>query len=276
MRTTAGTDFSKSAYPSKPVTSAILALQLGLIGGGAALRADCGVFVSRFETGTVCAWSAASGSADDCEPAPVMVEELQSGARLGSAVVLSGVVVTSLTKDAKHLFVSDAPTASPCTGIYLSRGGAATVLGGEYVPGALIDAGGTATESDFSPGGDTLTQLSDSNVSFSSSGGAPIPLTGVGVAILASLEEGEPYEGVLVRTGLLEVTSTSTGDRLTLTSESMFTIVADDDLFDYAAASYPIGTCFSSVTGIMGINTFDNERRFLPRSADDFVVTSCP
>ena len=272
----ADTGFSKSAFPSSSVAAASLALQLGLLAGAASVRADCGVFVSRFESGTTCAWSAAPGSADACAPAEVTVEEVQSGARVGSPISLSGVVVTALSKDAKHLFVSDASTASPCTGVYLYRGGAATVLGGEFVPGALIDAGGTPTELDLSPGGDTFTQLSDANVSFGSSGGVPTPLTGVGVGTLASLDEGEPYEGVLVRTGFLQVTATTTGDRLTLTSESMFTIVADDDLFDYSAASYPVGTCFSSVTGIMSVNTFDNERRLLPRSAEDLAGTSCP
>jgi hypothetical protein len=93
-----------------------------------------------------------------------------------------------------------------------------------------------------------------------------LPLSGVIINTLSITATGEPYESVLVTLSNLRCRRcrATTGD-LTVAP----TIVMDDDVFDYAAATCPIGTCFSTVTGVMGVNVFDDERRIFPRSTAD-------
>ena len=84
----------------------------------------------------------------------------------------------------------------------------------------------------------------------------------------------------LVQLSGMEVTAVPGNDRLTLTGAGGETIIADDDAYDYMSATYPVGTCFTTVTGVMTLNIFDDERRLAPRLITDLVVdadgSDCP
>jgi len=81
-----------------------------------------------------------------------------------------------------------------------------------------------------------------------------------------------------VQLGPVKVQATASGDRLTLIDNTGKTIVVDDDAYNYAASSYPAATgetavtCFSTLTGVMSLNIFDNQRRLMPRAETDLVV----
>jgi predicted extracellular nuclease len=126
--------------------------------------------------------------------------------------------------------------------------------------------------------GDTLTEIANPVVTPVAGITTPLPLAGIAVATLKDISTvGEPYESVLVTLTNMKVMSNAVGnDRIQL-SNGTDTIVMDDDVFNYTAADYPVNTCFGTVTGVMGLNTFDDERRIFPRSAADLVAgTSCP
>ncbi|MCA9678155.1 MAG: hypothetical protein H6709_21545 [Kofleriaceae bacterium] len=200
------------------------------------------------------------------------VSDVQMGTVSG-AVTLSGVVITAISKDGKHLWVADDPAAAAYNGVYVYRGSGAAVLTGEFVIGATVDVHGTVSEYDPNNTGNPLTEIlaySDQGgaVTFvSAPGTAPTPITNQTAATLADFTNGEPYEGVLVQLANMKVTVvTTSGQRRTL-SDGTNTIVMDDDAYDYQTA-YPVDTCFATITGVMTTNTFDNERRILPRPGD--------
>jgi uncharacterized repeat protein (TIGR01451 family) len=205
--------------------------------------------------------------ADGFDPPPTTVVDIQMGLVTGS-VRLENVVITALSANGRHLWVADAAAASSYGGIYVFRGAAAPMLGAEFAIGATIDLTGTATESDVSPPGDTLTEIDAPGLTLvSPPGGPPSPLTGTAAATLSSLVDGEPYEGVLVQLTNLEVTAVSAGDRVTLVDTNGATILMDDDAHNYV--NPVLGTCFSSVTGVMTLDPFANVRLLLPRMLSD-------
>ncbi len=205
------------------------------------------------------------------------VMDVQMGTVTGT-VNLSEVVITALSRDRKHLWVADSLTAAAYNGVYVYRGSMAAELGVEFVIGATVDVTGGVSEFDVNPQqGDTLTEI----VAYADQGGAvtfvaapagtPTPVTNQTTMTLGSITAGEPYEGVLVQLSNVEVTMLPGNDRLTLTDASG-SVVADDDIYDYMGATYPVGTCFATVAGVMSINLGDDERRLLPRAATDLVT----
>ncbi len=216
----------------------------------------------------------ADGGADDADAAPggaVTIEDIQTGEATGE-VSLTGVVVTALSKDGKHLWVADDLTAAASSGIYVFRAGAAAVLDEDVVIGATVDVAGEVEEFDIGEPatGDTLTQIASATVSNPvAPEGAPVPLAGQPIATLASIDDAEPFESVLVQITNVSVMSTATGNRVNLT-DGVTTIVMDDDIFSYPAPD--IGACYASITGILGLNLFDDQRRLWPRSSTDLVL----
>jgi hypothetical protein len=213
---------------------------------------------------------AADASSDASGGGEVTVEDVQRGDATGE-VSIAGVVVTALSKDGKHLWVADEAAAAAYGGVYVYRGGGADVLGDDVVVGATVDVSGTVTELDLGdpPAGDTLTEIAGATVSNAvAPAGAPVPLGGEAVATLASIDDGEPFEGVLVQVGGVAVTATN-GSLVTL-GDGDSAIVMDDDIFSYATPD--VGTCYTTVVGIMGLSVVDDERRLLPRQAGDLVL----
>lgn len=227
------------------------------------------ILLDGFEAGDACSWNLSVGLGEACAASVVGV---QSGIHAGE-VSLTGVFLTAFSADRKHFWAADALAGAAWNGVYFYRGAAATVLDGSFQIGGSVDVSGTVAEFDASPPGETVTEiLTGLPTTNAPAGSPPTPLTGVSVATLASLASGEPYEGVLVQVSTVKVAASGASDQLTLQDNSASTIVMDDLAFDYAAASYPVGTCFSTVTGVMHVDGLANVRILLPRSAADLVT----
>lgn len=203
------------------------------------------------------------------------IEMIQTGAATG-VVTVNDVIVTAIDTigaSSKGFWVQQAAQAAANQGVLVFTGATTpTVAIGDHV-----NVTATVQEFDLQPPGDTLTELTFPTVTPVAGNTTPLPLGGVTINTLKDITAvGEPYESVLVTLSNLRVSAAPGNDRLTLT-DGTNTIVMDDDVFDYAAATYPIGTCFATVTGVMGVNVFDDERRIFPRSAADLVAgTGCP
>jgi hypothetical protein len=208
---------------------------------------------------------------------------------VGDNVSLSNLVVTAVDNigttnnpdSNKGFWVADAAQGAAYNGLYVYTGSAVPA---GVVIGAVVDVTGEVDEFDFcsgsgcTPTGDTLTEIDARNgsVTVLVDPATPAPLTGVALDTLKNITSGEQYEGVLVQIGPVEVTATASGDRLTVTDTNGQTIVLDDDAYDYMAATYPADTtCFTTVTGVMSLNVFDDERRLMPRTVADLVVAAC-
>jgi hypothetical protein len=200
----------------------------------------------------------------------------------GAPVALTDVFITAVDDIGGNqgFWAADSLTAAQYNGVYVYTG--STLPAGVAI-GATATLNGTVAEFDLpvdpnpDPEGDTLTEVEadPANVAVTAGAGVPVPLTGVTATTLKDVgvdNLGEPYEGVLVQLAGMEVTSTASGDRLTVTAIGGETIVVDDDAYNYAAATYPVGTCFTTVTGVMSLNIFDNERRLMPTGVGDFVI----
>lgn len=186
-------------------------------------------------------------------------------------VNLASVVVTAIDTvgSSQGVWVADNPQAAAWEGIFVFTGATAPSV----AIGDRVNVAGRVIEFDLQPPGDTLTELDQATVTLATGNDTPVPLGGVAVATLASIgATGEPYESVLVQLSNLRVMAEQApGDRVQLTNGTD-TIVMDDDIHNYSAGTYPVGTCFSNLVGIMTVNIFDDERRFLPRSAGDLTI----
>lgn len=230
-----------------------------IVAGGAAAGAPAGaIFGNGFEALPV-----------------VTVFEVQTGLA-GGTVQSVGRVVTSRSRDQRHLWIADALAAAPYEGVYVYRGSAADVLPADIAVGTRVDVVGTVSEFDLGMGanpaaGDTLTQLDNAAVTFADPAVMlPVPIGFAGVSPLASIVDGEPWEGVLVRVDHVRVAALLPGNRVEVEDASMARLVLDDDAFAYPPPA--LGTCYASITGIMHLNIFDDQRRLLPRSAADMAV----
>lgn len=234
------------------------------------------VFLHDFEgCDPVCRWDAWSGAGGvDCTPTPRTVAEIHLDAS-SCPVLLGSVVITALSADRRQLWVADDAVAAAGQGIFVSRGAAASALPPEFVLGGVAELTGSPLEFDSCPGGITLAEVDADSITLVGTD-TPVPLSGVSVADLASASGGEAYEGVLVTISDVEVTSTGSSDQLIVTDASAASIRMDDLAWDYAAASYPVGTCFSTVTGVMGVDLVNDVRVILPRAASDVAVVTCP
>lgn len=224
-------------------------------------------------------------SCQDTSPACVTdttVSDIQMGNVTGT-VNLTNVVITSLSKDGKHLWVADNVVAAPYGGVYVYRGSTATVLTSEYVVGATVNASGNVLEFDVNPAaGDTLTEVSQATVTFvAAPTGTLEPLTTATATQLGSIAEGEPFEGVLVQLSHLKITNNAAGNgKMTLVDNSGVSITVDDDIFDYdgpAGMTPPaVDTCYATFTAISSLQLIDDLRTIAPRSDGDMVVgTGC-
>lgn len=204
------------------------------------------------------------------------IEMVQTGAVTG-VVTINDVIVTAIDSiggASKGFYVQQAAQAAANQGVLVFTGATTpSVAIGDHV-----NVTANVKEFDVAPAaGDTLTELEFPMITPVAGNTTPLALSGVAINTLKDITAtGEPYESVLVTLSNLRVSAAPGNDRLTLT-DGTNTIVMDDDVFDYAATAYPIGTCFGTVTGVMGVNVFDDERRIFPRSAADLVAgTSCP
>ena len=200
-------------------------------------------------------------------------------------VVIPDVYVTATTISTgnfKSIWVSSSKTAAAYEGVQVFLG--STPMAATTVVGAKVDITGTVTEYDNSGStGDKLTEIIRPVVKFKT---APdpldplVPLTGISLDTVKSIADGEPYEGVLMTFTGLSVTSQGANDIITLTDTSTppKTIIMDDDIFDYALtdANVAAETCYSSLTVIVSLNTLNDTRMILPRSAAELDLAIDP
>ncbi len=193
------------------------------------------------------------------------IEMIQTGAVTGGVRLNDVVVLATKTfpTTAQGFWVSHVAQAAANQGIFIFTGSTAPTA----AVNSLVDVTGSVTEFDFNTTGDKLTQIQNATITPAVGTATPIPLPAIPVATLASISSiGEPYESVLVTLSNMRVMAVvQPGDRVQLTNGTD-TIVMDDEIYNYDMNTFAAGNCFQTVTGIMTVNTFDDERRLLPRS----------
>ncbi len=184
--------------------------------------------------------------------------------------------IATVSANNKSVWVSSSPTAAANEGVQVFWGSPALPTG--TVIGAKIDVMGTVVEFDNSGStGDKLTEITRPTIKVKAppdlDNNPLVPLTGLSAGTLGSIVDGEPYEGVLVTLTGLKVTAVGTNDStLSDTSTPANTISLDNDIFDYSPAPFALDVCYASITGIASLNTLDDKRTLLPRSATDLTV----
>lgn len=261
-----------------------------IVGGGTACPAEetgataCGDEVDNDANGFADCADNNCASVAECTT-DTTVTMIQMGmVDVDSNVNLTNLVVTAVDDigttnnpdSNKGFWAADAAQGAAYNGIYVYTN---TAVPAGVVIGATVNVSGQYTEFDLGTGGnppvgDTLSEIEAdvANVTVLVPTATPAPLTGIALDTLKDISNGEQYEGVLVQIANVELTATASGDRLTFTDTNGQTIVVDDDAFNYAAADFTIGTCYATVTGVMSLNIFDDERRLMPRDADDLVT----
>ncbi len=253
-------------------------------GGAGAITPDGGV--PNMPAGGAGALDASGGQAGSYEPngaggaggdgnavvAPVLstIAQVRDGSNVGR-VALSRVTITAVGPGRVGFWVADTATAAANSGIFVYLTNDPPVL----AVGSKVDLVGSVQE--FSNAGDEnkLGELAVDVVDIKVSADAPVavtPITGLSAATVASDTDGEPYEGVLVSLSNLKVTATLASGQLQLTSNTGGVIILDDVLS--LTSSWPVGTCFASVTGISHVSNavVPSIRILLHRSAFDAVT----
>ena len=221
-------------------------------------------------------------SADDlvgggaaCRPMVTTIVDAQSAGENAELANLTNVIVTALDTigTSQGYWISDAAQAAVNAGVYVFTG--ATVPTGVVV-GATVNVAGAVDEFDLGSGGappmgDTITEIVSPVTTVVSTGATPLPLTATAADIADIGATGEPYEGVLVRVANLKVTNINAGaGKVELTDNAGGKVIMDDDVFDWP--DQVLNTCYANVTGVMGVQIFDNLRTLNPRSAADFAA----
>jgi hypothetical protein len=227
-------------------------------------------------------------AAATCTTAVTVVDvQMATTIHAGDGVTLTGVYVTAIDDVATvnvpyvGFWVADSATAAPYNGVFVFTG---TELPAGITVGMTADVSGTVDEFDLGVGGnpaegDTVTQIEAdvSSVTLHAGAATLVPVTNATPNTLKDIVNGEQYEGVLVQLSNAKVTSVNSQyDMLTVTVGGE-TLVLDDDVFDYDDATYPVNTCFATLTGVMSLNIFDDERRLMPDNAGGMVTGgTCP
>jgi hypothetical protein len=216
------------------------------------------------------------------------IATIQAGTvAVNTKVAIHDVFVTGISPDRTHLWVSTSPAAAASNGLYVFRTNSAP-LKDQFVIGAKVRIAGRVKEFDVTTpvAGDTLTQFELGSASFVSAPAETlVPVSTATPATLSSLVDGEPFESVLVKVDHLRVTAHGTFDKVTLANDAGQVIVMDDGAFNYDLQipdpanpnaripnpEFAVGTCFTSVTGIMSVELTDNVRTLNPTSAAALV-----
>jgi hypothetical protein len=195
------------------------------------------------------------------------IAQIQAGTATGY-VELDSVYVMAVSFNKKNLWVATSLTASPNDAIYVFRGNGMAVptLDPSIVVGANVSVAGLAQEGNNDSMGATLTQIAGMPVVtlLAAPTTPPVPVTTQMASTLAVDATGEPYESVLV---------TLTNVKITVLGAATFYVgelqqgttkfLSDDDVL---RLTDPVGTCYSTVTGIWTYQVFDNKWGLLPIS----------
>jgi hypothetical protein len=228
---------------------------------------------------------------------PATVADLQDGTRkVNDKVKLTGVYIMGTETVAAgfgpRVWISDTLNAAAGKGVLIFQSGAVNATTAPL--GTQVDV--TATLTEFLPKGatgKTETELEPATVTLNTAATtAPTPLAidAATIPTIFDITNGEQYEGTLVTIKGVKVTAQGSGadtthNMITLTDAAGDTITMDDDAFDFyggamATPNLPaVGTCYSTLTGLMDVQGNDNVRTINPHAATDMVVdaagTSC-
>lgn len=209
-----------------------------------------------------------------CNPMTTSIVMTQTGTNTEVAD-LTNVVVTAvdlLGDKTKGYWVADNAQGALNNGVY--------VFTGETIPtgiavGATINLQSAVDEFDRGsnggpPMGDTITQLVSATHTAVSTGAAVLPLTATAAQVSDIGATGEAYEGVYVQLLNVKVTNANAGaGKVELTDNAGGKVIMDNDIFEWTAPL--VNKCYSSLSGIMNVQIFDNIRTLNPRNTLDFV-----
>lgn len=185
-------------------------------------------------------------------PPPVTIAEIRADASyVDKTVTLSGVIATSgATRDKKGFFVQD-PGGGAGAGLYVYDYSASVTV----VAGQVLEITGSVTEYE-----DLLELKLSSITDVVDLGSTATPTV---TPITGTVTDWEPYEGVLVEVGPVNVTSNpdSYGE-----ADLDIGITMDDCLFDYDAGS---GDSFASIIG--PVTSYQAEYKICPRDRKSVV-----
>lgn len=176
---------------------------------------------------------------------------------------LTEVFVSAISFNNKHLWLTTSLTAAPNEGVYVYRGGGATVLPADVVVGAKVTVTGAVDEFNNDATGTTLTEIVDPTITVvAAPTAAPIPVTGQTAASLIAAGTGEPYESVLVTLTGVKVNDVGTSPNFTgELQQGTTTFVSDDDILRLQAAD--VGKCFT-ITGLWTYQVYSDAYGLLP------------
>jgi hypothetical protein len=218
-------------------------------------------------------------------PTATTVAAIQRGEVSGD-VSLTNVVVTARDEVGPEenknfgFWVADAAQAALHNGIYVHVGN--MPADAAWTVGSTLTISGTTAEFDVpiaNPVGNKVTQINRGAriTKVDTAAVTPLPLADPPLATVASIADGEAYEGVLVSFSNLKVASHDGADDIIhLVDADGTEILLDDDSFDFAQSAWPVGTCLSNVTGVMSVQLLRDVRTLNPRSTADVVTAACP
>jgi hypothetical protein len=177
----------------------------------------------------------------------------------------------------KGFWVADATTAVQNGGVFVFLNVAPTVAIGQQLDQVQGLSG--PFNGSKAAGSKSVIQISNPTTGNAVTSGATFtPISNATAATLADLTAGAPFAGSLVQLQFLKV-KTVTAHQVTLADNSNTTIMmADGALASFGGTTPAVGDCYSSLTGVMDFNTFNNPqvRTINPTTASDIVKgTGC-
>ncbi len=205
------------------------------------------------------------------------VVEVQSDVHpQNAAVSLTEVVVTAIDRDRISLWVQDEGVTAAHNGIYVFRGEddddpAPDALDANIQVGQRVNI--TGKVADYY--GSTQIDAKTGTVSHVAGGAATIIVfTDADSTTLGTLATGAPWEGSIVR--FTDIALLAEGDYGQITIGSAGNpLTVDDSLYSYNPLDDGT-TCFTEITGVVMMNTYDDFYYLAPRDADDIAeAASC-
>lgn len=210
------------------------------------------------------ACSSSSDGGDEDTPVASTVFEIQSRTTPTGTLVSVEARVMAISANGDRVWISDALAASGISGVEVYRGPNPTPV---VAVGDEVEVIGEVQE--FGQGsGLTVTQIASSPefTILTPASGTPVPLTGLDPAVISldpvpgASQNGEPYEGVLIRLTNLEVSSTTP---FTL-SDGTTSFGATSEII---ALTDAVGTCYATVTGIWNYDVTSDQWVIVPTTA---------
>jgi hypothetical protein len=192
------------------------------------------------------------------------------------AVIVNTSFVTAVTKNG--FWVADALAAAQQHGAFVFLGSGVTPPAGIVVGAQIASVQGLSGPFTLTSGGQALNELSNATVgTITAPGAGPTPMTAT-AAQVGDLANGGPFAAVLVKLSNVKVMTapTSNKGKLTLVDNAGTTITMNDFANGGGWTGYTttVGTCYSSLVGIMDLDTKNQVRTINPRATADVTMGS--